>query len=249
MQLAKTDCSFACLGVLKQQLVTSPPQPAPPALSTRNGATFTHGERVGCIARVQETIGHVATCAKRLNTPIETTSLRQPGWPATRTRPIASSLVAIIRSNPCTCLPILLGSGIGAGFPGCSSPTSQSRRRRPRDAHARTRLKALWLSAKLRLAPPRQPAECAAVVTLLNRDLRQVDIGLRLPSAPIAAAGVAPEAACRAGHVRRTQRGCQPTSRPAWAQGSCRPPTPRRGSAPAAGKPCTTEACSSEPSP
>ena len=146
-------------------------------------------------------------CAKRLNAPIGTSSVRQPGWPATRTRPIASSLVAIIRSNPCTCLPILLGSGIGAGFPGCSSPTSQSRRRRPRDAHARTRLKALWLSAKLRLAPPRQPAECAAVVTLLNRDLRQVGIGLRLPSAPIAAAGVAPEVACHGG---LPSRACTP---------------------------------------
>ena len=153
-------------------------------------------------------------CAKRLQAPIETSPAlqparlacaRQPGWPATRTRPIASSLVAIIRSNPCTCLPILLGSGIGAGFPGCSSP--KSRRRRPRDAHARTRLKALWLSAKLRLAPPRQPAECAAVVTLLNRDLRQVGIGLRLPSTPIAAAGVAPEVGCHGG---LPSRACTP---------------------------------------
>jgi hypothetical protein len=136
-------------------------------------------------------------CGKRPQTPIAMSPVlqparlvcaRQPGSPASRTRPADSSLVAIIGSNPCTCLPILLGSGVGAGFPGCSSPTSQSRRRRPRDAHARTRLKALWLAAKLRQAPPRQPAECAAVVSLLTRDLHQLRI-------PIAAAGIAPQVA------------------------------------------------------
>lgn len=156
------------------------------------------------IELVAQAPASIELCAKLPS--IEPSPVRQPGSPATRTRPIASSLVAIIRSNPCTCLPILLGSGVGAGFPGCSSPTSQSRRRRPRDAHARTRLKALWLSAKLRLAPPRSPAECAAVVSLLNRDLRQVAIGLRLPSTPIAAAGVAPEVACHGG----LSRACTP---------------------------------------
>ena len=141
-------------------------------------------------------------CGKRLQLSSDLVCARQPGSPASRTRPAASSLVAIIGSNPCTMVPMLLGSGVGAGFPGCSSPTSRSRRRRPRDVHAsvvaRTRLKALWLAAKLRQAPPRQPAECAAVVSLLTRDLHQLRI-------PIAAAGVAPKGAC---HGALPNRAC-----------------------------------------
>ena len=172
------------------------------------------GASRGCKRPLLDTLP--ASCGKRLQTPTVSPTAsnhqpspvlqparlvcaRQPGSPAARTRPAASSLVAIIGSNPCTCLPILLGrSGVGAGFPGCSSPTSQSRRRRPRDAHARTRLKALWLAAKLRQAPPRQPAECAAVVSLLTRVLHQLRI-------PIAAAGVAPKVAC---HGALPNRAC-----------------------------------------
>ena len=167
-------------------------------------------------------------CGKRLQLSSEMVCARQPGSPASRTRPAASSLVAIIGSNPCTMVPMLLGSGVGAGFPGCSSPTSRSRRRRPRDVHAsvvaRTRLKALWLAAKLRQAPPRQPAECAAVVSLLTRDLRQLKIPYVAPEAPCRGAlpsrACAPEAARRPAYLD-TGVGTQLVP-PAYATSRCR---------------------------
>lgn len=198
------------------------------------------GASRGCKRPLLDTLP--ASCGKRLQTPTVSPTAsnhqpspvlqparlvcaRQPGSPAARTRPAASSLVAIIGSNPCTCLPILLGrSGVGAGFPGCSSPTSQSRRRRPRDAHARTRLKALWLAAKLRQAPPRQPAECAAVVSLLTRDLRQLKIPYVAPEAPCRGAlpsrACAPEAARRPAYLD-TGVGTQLVP-PAYATSRCR---------------------------
>lgn len=116
----------------------------------------------------------------------------------TRARSVSTSPLSAALADPYVSLPIFLsGSGIAAGLPGCATTRSPSTLRSwpvakiVHDAHARSKLKAIWLVANLRRAPRSQQAqpECAAVVRLLTREMLQKRAA---PPAPPEAAAALP---------------------------------------------------------
>ena len=131
----------------------------------------------------------------------------------------SDSPLAAATTNPCTSLPILLsGSGIAAGLPGCAATRAPSTLRSwpaariVHDVNSRTKLKAIWLAAKLRSGQA-PPAECAAVVRMLTRDLVQMRTAqappppepeARLPACLAAGLGVRGRSPCAMASQQRS---------------------------------------------